>query len=247
MRLRVMSDVHNEFGELRVDHVDCDAVILAGDIDLGVAGLAWALSNFDVPIFYLAGNHEYYRGDFDVVNGALEDMAETVGGYLLQDIAREIDDTLFVGGTLWTDFKFAGPQPTGMAHAERCMNDFRVITASGRRLHASDTVVEHNRTLAIIKKNVEKARKRGLKTVVVTHHAPSPSSCHPRYEGDPLNAAFASDLGLENDWGPDLWIHGHMHNSSDYMIGRTRVVCNPRGYYPDELNPDFDPNMVVEI
>jgi len=36
-----------------------------------------------------------------------------------------------------------------------------------------------------------------------------------------------------------LWTHGHMHNASDYMIGETRVVCNPRGYVGYESTNQF--------
>ena len=28
----------------------------------------------------------------------------------------------------------------------------------------------------------------------------------------------------------DLWLHGHVHDSFDYRVGRCRVICNPRGY-----------------
>jgi hypothetical protein len=27
-----------------------------------------------------------------------------------------------------------------------------------------------------------------------------------------------------------LWTHGHTHHTFDYMVGGTRIVCNPRGY-----------------
>jgi len=71
------------------------------------------------------------------------------------------------------------------------------------------------------------------KYVVCTHHAPTPLSIAEWYKHDTLmNGAFHSDL---SDFILDreqikLWTHGHMHNSSDYMVGETRVVCNPRGY-----------------
>ena len=45
---------------------------------------------------------------------------------------------------------------------------------------------------------------------------------------------------------PRLWIHGHIHDSHDYTIGNTRVIANPRGYI-DELNPNFDPELVIEV
>jgi hypothetical protein len=27
-----------------------------------------------------------------------------------------------------------------------------------------------------------------------------------------------------------VWTHGHTHETFDYMVGTTRIVCNPRGY-----------------
>jgi Icc-related predicted phosphoesterase len=44
-----------------------------------------------------------------------------------------------------------------------------------------------------------------------------------------------------------LWIHGHMHESFDYEVYGTRLVCNPRGYAPEALKPDFRSNWVIEI
>jgi Icc-related predicted phosphoesterase len=85
-------------------------------------------------------------------------------------------------------------------------------------------------------------------TVVVTHHAPSPRSIAPKFADSELNPAFTSNLEpLIEHYQPALWVHGHMHNSSDYKIGQTRVVCNPRGYFPDELNPLFNPDLVVDL
>jgi len=61
------------------------------------------------------------------------------------------------------------------------------------------------------------------------------------------SAAFASNMeDLIFETGPDLWVHGHIHDSSDYRIGKTRVICNPRGY-AHEPNPDFDADLVVEM
>ena len=54
------------------------------------------------------------------------------------------------------------------------------------------------------------------------------------------------DKMVENS-GASLWIHGHTHASCDYLIGKTRVLCNPRGYAPDDLNPCFDPYLIVTI
>jgi hypothetical protein len=86
------------------------------------------------------------------------------------------------------------------------------------------------------------------KTVVVGHHAPSWKSIHPKYANQQMtNSAYASnleDVMLDNPHVA-LWTHGHVHHCWDYMIGDTRVICNPHGY-PNE-NPDFDPNLLIDL
>lgn len=82
--------------------------------------------------------------------------------------------------------------------------------------------------------------------VVMTHHLPSYRSISSYYVGGRLNSGFASHLDrIVKQIGADVWIHGHSHARQDYMIGRTRIICNPRGY-PFEVR-DFDPNFVVLI
>jgi len=59
-----------------------------------------------------------------------------------------------------------------------------------------------------------------------------------------IHAAYASDLeAFVESCGAALWIHGHIHRRNQYRIGRTRVVCNPRGY-PDQTASGFDPRLV---
>ena len=91
-------------------------------------------------------------------------------------------------------------------------------------------------------------RKEGQSAVVITHHLPSQRSVDECYKGNILNGAYANDLDYRIEhYMPDVWIHGHTHTSLDYKLGETRVLCNPRGYYPGALNPDFDPELVIEV
>lgn len=94
--------------------------------------------------------------------------------------------------------------------------------------------------------------------VVVTHHAPSPRSLRGGQVTGLLDAAYASDLeSLILDLQPAAWIHGHVHRSVDYEIGRTRVVSNPLGYVTQvgrgkaarmQLeNPEFDPSFTIVV
>jgi predicted phosphodiesterase len=92
------------------------------------------------------------------------------------------------------------------------------------------------------------ARGDPARTIVVTHHAPSIKSIADRYRADPVSAAFASNMDdfiLEHQ--PRLWIHGHTHESFDYKIGKTRVVCNPRGYASTEENKGFRPDYTLVV
>ena len=136
-----------------------------------------------------------------------------------------------------------------MQVAEERLDDFKIIKIERgyklRTLQPMDTARLHTATLAFLRK--ELSREFDGTTIVVTHHAPSPRSIAPRFQNDPLNPAFVSDLeAFIERYGPSLWVHGHVHDSFDYWVGRTRIVCNPRGYFPDQLNPAFDPLLVVE-
>lgn len=87
------------------------------------------------------------------------------------------------------------------------------------------------------------------KTVVVTHHAPHEQSVPDEYKSHPLSPAYASDLSRLLGRSK-LWIHGHIHFNADYMVGATRVICNPRGYSyakSEEMSKGFRSNLIVEV
>jgi hypothetical protein len=111
--------------------------------------------------------------------------------------------------------------------AEQGLNDHRVIRTGGRKFSAARALAEHDHSRAWLTGQL--ATPFDGKTVVVTHHGPHPLSIHPRYAGDPVNAAFVSDLGPLLARAP-FWFHGHVHDSFDYRVGGCRVVANPRGY-----------------
>jgi hypothetical protein len=86
--------------------------------------------------------------------------------------------------------------------------------------------------------------------IVVGHHAPSSLSIAERFKHDTLmNGAFHSRLDDFIECRPQikLWLHGHMHNNSNYWIGETRVVCNPRGYIGHEESADWFKLQYLEI
>ena len=138
-----------------------------------------------------------------------------------------------------------------MAEAKRLLRDFSRITLS----ESTGSVFTPEDSALLFAKHAGWLRERLATphdgpTVVITHHAPSPRSIHPRFAGSLLNACFVSDLeGLVGGQSAQLWIHGHTHDSFDYRVERTRVVCNPRGYARRGVNenPLFDPNFTIEV
>ncbi|MCA3083118.1 MAG: metallophosphoesterase family protein [Rhodocyclaceae bacterium] len=245
MKIQVLSDLHNEF--LRSPRLiprvpDVDVVVLAGDIDVDCRGLEWARRTFQGRVIYVPGNHEFYGFDFDATRERMQAVADSLGIDLLDPGVVEIDGVVFVGATLWTDFELFGNREREMSIAKKGLNDFRVI----KGFSPARSLTRHEEERAFIERELEK--HRGRKIVVVTHHLPSWQSVAERYRGDKLAAAFASHLDelIEREQ-PRLWIHGHTHDGFDYVVGETRVICNPGGYPDEPDNPRFDLRMVVEI
>jgi DNA repair exonuclease SbcCD nuclease subunit len=209
--------------------------------------------SFQFPnVIYIAGNHEFYNGKWHQSLITLSnECAKFPNVYFLEAGSKKIDDVTFIGGTLWTDMNKGDPLTL---HAVRdMMNDFRVIKKDLEgytNLKPHDTVIRHKHMLGYIKNIV--AERGDEKFVVVGHHAPSKLSTHARYANEHImNGAYSSDLSEFILDRPQikLWTHGHTHHPFDYVLGETRIVCNPRGYEGDGYSEDsgWDPNMVIEI
>jgi Icc-related predicted phosphoesterase len=248
MRLHVLADLHFEFGCIDIPKTDADIIVLAGDIDIGTKGLAWSRSQFpDKPVVYVLGNHEFYRHNLTVLTESLTREAAASHIHLLENKSVELGGFKFLGCTLWTDFALSSDPQKTMAKAERFMNDYRIVRIGGsnRVLRARDTAGIHQQSVAWLQSAL--AHSEPDRTIVVTHHAPSPRSEAPGYSNSPLTAAFVTDLSaLIEQSGIPLWIHGHTHFNADYRIGVTRVLTNQRGY-PQEPCAGFDAAMVIDV
>ena len=250
-RLRIFSDLHLEFSDWTPPPAEADAIVLAGDIAVGTHGIAWARRKFaQTPIFYVPGNHEFYGAKLPDVLEALRAEARRWDIHLLDGDACVVEGTRFLGATLWTDYALYGSGPAdldrAMADAEEEMNDFRMIKWSDGDRIKPELVREIHLTRA--QWLAEKlAEPFAGPTVVITHHLPHRFSIHPKFEGTRSNPSFASNLDHLVRAPVALWAHGHTHESLDYTVNGTRVVCNPRGYLPDEPNPSFDPLGVIEL
>lgn len=217
-------------------------------------------------IVIVLGNHDYY-GHHSIHHAAGElrfvlDDADLQNVHVLQNDTVIIDRTLFVGATLWTDFKKSDPLVLFKA-PEYLRYDFSTIAYQGKIITPVQMLEEHNGSLRTILKAAERPPEgKWDRVVVVSHHAPSYQSVHARFryrkeDQQVNNWYFVSDLEsrIFHNSKIDLWIHGHVHNNFDYCLPRedgreTRVVCNPLGYiqtYRDSAginikyeNPEFN-------
>lgn len=248
MRVHILSDLHLEFAPFQPNKVDADAVVFAGDVHTGRNGIKWILKTIpDRPVIYVLGNHEFYGQKIPKLISEIKEIAQGTNVHVLENDSVAIGDVVFLGATLWTDFRLDGDPVLAEVTAQTGMTDFRRIrvTPSYRRFRPADARRIHVQSFEWLAQQTAEAR--GKKIVVVTHHAPSPQSVPSPFLNDPLNPAYASNLEpFIARCGAVLWIHGHIHRRADFTVGGTRVVANPRGY-PIEPHTGFDPSFVIEV
>jgi len=290
MKIAICSDVHLEFGQLNLENTDnAEVLVLSGDIctavDLRVTDSILSSAKTDryldfftacsrnfPHVVYVMGNHEHYHGDYATSAGFLKDAMKQCGDniHFLDKEVWELNDHVFIGGTLWTDMN--GEDEMTMNHVSRRMNDFQICENSAEMVNyrTFDTEDDHKkvrfktRPATLSPRHVVEDHKAMLKViedtydntppwktiVVCTHHAPSKGSEHPRYKTDQLmNGAYNSQLDgfIMDRPGIKLWTHGHTHEDFDYMIKGCRVVCNPRGYINYEDRADRFELKFVEV
>lgn len=186
-------------------------------------------------VIMIAGNHEFYHGRwYQALDTLRYECNQFANVYFLEDQVKEIDDVMFVGSTLWTDMNKNDWYTK--YQVKQGMSDFRIIKNDKNNyhnLHPDDVIVRHAKSLEFIKTTVANTSK---KVVVVTHHAPSDLSVADCYKDQILmNGAYRSNLeDFVMDSNITHWYHGHTHFPFDYILGNTRVVCNPRGYIGHE-------------
>jgi predicted phosphodiesterase len=253
MKLQILSDLHLDFAELELTQTDADLVVLAGDIARPSRACAWA-KGLGKPVVYVAGNHEFYGNALEATIDQLRaDLAGT-NVYFLEADEQIIGGVRFLGTTLWTDFLLFGDgerRAMAVAQAKVMMRDFSRIrfgSPNERLFEPQDAAALFDRSASWLRTRL--AQPFDGATVVVTHHSPSPKSIHPRFAESLINACFVSDANaLLSAERVQLWIHGHTHDSFDYVVNGTRVLCNPRGYSKHGANENqaFDPALVVVV
>lgn len=264
----ILSDLHLEFTpEYRVEKSGANALLLCGDICVPsyfkrgenspyfmvaqnfVSFFEDCASKYEL-VFYIPGNHEFYKGYVeDTVDILREKLGHIPNLIILDDEYFDLGEIRIIGSTLWTDMNKNCPITEN--YVKHRMNDYNIVqwnTKNYQKLRPNETAKFHFESVQFIKDSVDKTKKN----IIMSHHAPSSLSVHEKYKNDRyMNHAYYSDLSeliLDNP-GIVLWGHGHMHDSFDYVIGSTRVICNPKGYPISGVNQNenFDSYLNIEI
>jgi predicted phosphodiesterase len=257
MKIQIVSDLHLEF------HNDpsfvgfkpalgADVLVLAGDIHVRTQAVE-RFKGWPVPVIYVYGNHEMYSGhDLSRTIDELRTACADSQVHFLEQQALVLPGfpaIRFLGTCLWTDYLLFGQekQPRAMRECLEVLNDHSRIRTQGRKFMPRDALNLHTTSSQWIDQQL--AVPFHGKTVVVTHHGCHWNSVAPRWRDDLVSAGFCSNLAPLLTHA-DLWIHGHTHDSFDYLVNRCRVVVNPRGYPLRSgayENDKFDPSKVVEL
>lgn len=270
MKIQLVSDLHLEFDKLqiagfgpglRIQNAGADVLVLAGDI-CTVRDFE-SFKDFFIDcaygfkhVIYIMGNHEHYKAkDFATNSNIIREsfLRLDLGNiHFLDNDCVYLDGVKFIGATLWTNNNNGCPiTENAIFHG---MTDYSLIKYKDDKGNYFKFMprcarMEHARSVQFIANETDPkffhADDTNVPMVVVTHHAPSFRSIHPKYDGDyHMNAAFASNLEDMMFDNIKLWCHGHTHTPFDYMVRNTRVVCNPYGY-PGERQDITD--VVVEV
>jgi predicted phosphodiesterase len=223
-------------------------------------------------VVYILGNHEHYHGDLATSYNILKtNLSYLKNLHVMEKESFDLDGVTFIAGTLWTDMN--KEDPSTLYGIKSYMNDYRIINDSTEvvnyksfddegkptfktrpaKFSPEKSVLEHKAFLEFIDSVISADTITGnlsQKYVVVGHHAPSKLSTKPQYENDTMvNGAYSSDLSEFILDRPQIkvWTHGHTHHNFDYMLGSTRIVCNPRGYISYEHQADVFELQFLEV
>lgn len=257
MKIQYLSDLHLESCAFTLKvHPDADVLVLAGDIctTKTLNSLRKLLTEtMGKPTIYLFGNHEFYGNRMEDAKKQIGDVCKEFSNvHLLDDSSVVINGVLFVGSTLWSDFKLPLTNFRGKLESNRHLAfelashgiaDFHNIAHKGVMFRPDMAAELHEQARSTIQKTTA---DRGFRCVVCTHFLPSPLSLDPQFKNSPLNPYFASNCEDLMGGNVKAWIHGHTHSSCAYQVNGTQVGCNPRGYKNGE-NPKFDSQALITV
>jgi len=248
VKLQVISDIHVEFysqGKANklldsLRHPDADGIIIAGDFGVGQSSRyikhlrrlceLWPL------VLIVPGNHDHWLTEYVKLQEVYAQVHREFPHFHSLDLNfHEIDKSLIAfGSTLWF-------RDDGINKFDGVWIDYLKVPGSKQAIQDME-----NTGRTYLKTDIKEFKT----SIILTHHMPSHNSVNIQYHGYSTNKFFVNDVEeIIYQYQPTYWIHGHTHDSCDYKMGDTRILCNPMGY-PGDFgleNRNFDKDLMIEV
>lgn len=257
MKVRIISDIHEDINYSHpLKYNDDIFTIIAGDISGNpIKGCKWLKENIKNGIF-IHGNHICYNylgltiQDLPNVYASMFPLNNNVS--YLNNQYKIINDIVFIGSCLYTDYKYANTINANMKIAKKGLNDFNY----GKCIEGNELISLQPYHYKKMFENSISFIENTLKTfkdnkcVVITHHGISEQCIPQEYKKSQINASFISNLEdfIKQFDNLKIWICGHSHiGFKTFNIGNCECIMNTYGYrYLNEcLN--FNKNYIKEI
>ena len=257
MKLQLISDIHlehleednkNIFDFSKILIPSAPILLMAGDIStydckLLSLFLLWISERFE-NVFWILGNHEFYNTEgLNMTDITIILRRLCPKNILILDNEHIIiGDVLFIGSTLWSEV------PLEYMHKiQRKLNDYKYIYHNDKLINCKDTNDLYKKSVAYIRETLNKNKNNKL--VIITHHAPSIyDTIEPKYRGDKLNYAFASNIILENSLDV-IWCYGHTHYNVNMNKQKNgyKLISNQYGYEGEHSGCLYRDDYTFEI
>lgn len=258
MNLAWLTDIHLNFlddDERKIFYqeiADCDAILITGDIAEAacVGDLLSEMADYiKKPVYFVLGNHDYYRGRVTEVRQAMTELSKKHDKLFwlpasgIQEISK---NTILLGQDGWADGRFGDYQNSGVS-----LNDSRMIADLFQaKIHGKIPLLEKMQELAdadaarLQDDLYQAANKNPKKIIVLTHVPPFKESCFHmgKMSEDEWLPFFSSkisgDMLLEaaskNPFIEFLVLCGHTHSESYYQPMSNLTIKGGKAeyYYP---------------
>ncbi len=263
MRIYYCSDLHLEKSELECDMPHGDILLLAGDICVASELVQWegdsekckardrilwffdhVSERFD-HVIYCMGNHEHIDFDFFHTEDFLKNLLPK-NVHLLEKQHIKINDIIFFGATLWSNF--VSENPSQVQNASAKMPEYKYVRVGSRFLTPELVLQDHNLAVEALKYTAEQYRQYPI--IILTHHAPSFEGLSPFASNNGREGAYASDLStlIKANQNITHWVFGHTHQKKSFNVGTCQLFTNCRGYKGFEHRAEhFDPYIFFEL
>lgn len=262
-RIAWMSDIHLNFLDPearfafyeRVRDVEADAVVIAGDIAEATSverRLVELAHHAERPIWFVLGNHDYYRGSITEVRGAMTLLTEDsrwLRWLPRAGVVSLTSQTALLGHDGWSDGRYGD-----YAGSSVMINDYLLIdelaglSAADRldRLHALGAAAA-----AYVRTALEEALETHRHAVFVTHPPPFAEACQhhglpsepgwlPHFSCAAVGRVLLETMRARRDQRLVV-LCGHTHSAGRFAILPNLTVISAGATYKyPELQPPID-------